>query len=389
MKDRRIHINGVARLDAQRVVTYLAQVGVLDKQKTLDTGVTVQDVSRRNQNFRVQYGDQTGLLVKQGGAPSNPLVFDSLEVESEVLKELNTLEFYEPLRPFIPKLAHRDASAGILATELISPGTSLTKFHLNGGQIQFPPEVAESIGGVLAIFHRCSAEALRQGHRAGRIRVPIGLGSLASTDKAWAGPGMRTLFESACEGMNTLAKARELVKRWPSGAEISHGDIRLDNFLLTSGESQLGPLNLRLIDWEIAAPGDGMWDLACLLTDYIRFWMLCGQAKQAKTLEEYIEKAPFQLSAIRPFAQALIAMYFRHRSYASEAEMAARARLQDFVSMALLAQGLEYMSNSAKAGVVKEIPSHVQAILALVREYEANPAAKFATWFGSPGEVDS
>ncbi len=379
----RLMVDGHIQLDAQRVVPYLIARGRVDVDRVVREGIQIQDLSRRNLNFRVQYPDGTGLLVKQVGARANPDDFSQLAAEADFLQRLAERSCFDELRPFVPEYVDYDGEAGVVSTNLIHPGTSLTKLHLNGGRVAFVPAAATAMGRLLARYHNAGAIGVPDGQLDDvHPRIPIGL--------SWAlgggQPDVRKFFDELTVDLETRGCALAAARGWARQAGLIHGDMRLDNILLTSGASPDGDLNLRLIDWELAGRGDSLFDMACLIGDYLRFWVLCAQSFRPKDADDFWDVAPFEIEDMRDHVGLVWSTYVEERGWDDGQEAAERDRLQHLLPAALLGFAWEQMANASKGATLEKAPEVATVLVELARRFEAGPDELFDAWLGIGGE---
>jgi aminoglycoside phosphotransferase (APT) family kinase protein len=75
---------------------------------------------------------------------------------------------------------------------------------------------------------------------------------------------------------------------------LVHGDVRLEN-VIAGGAS-----GLRLVDWEFAGAGEGMWDVASFVASCIGAWLWSIPQIPAVSPERLVDEATLPLAAIRP-----------------------------------------------------------------------------------------
>ena len=80
----------------------------------------------------------------------------------------------------------------------------------------------------------------------------------------------------------------------PSRETLIHGDVRLENVIAASAS---GP---RLVDWEFAGAGEGLWDVACFVASCLGAWLWSIPQIPAVSPERLVNEATLPLAAIRP-----------------------------------------------------------------------------------------
>src|SRR5213076_3215200 len=75
-------------------------------------------------------------------------------------------------------------------------------------------------------------------------------------------------FPSALEALRTGWRSERLI----------HGDMKWDNCLVLGsggpGQGPSPPLPLRVIDWELADFGDGLWDVGGIFHSFLCSWLM-------------------------------------------------------------------------------------------------------------------
>lgn len=372
----------VAELSLEEVVPYLRASSLLSGGDIV-RGVEVADRSRRNRNFRVVTHQGPRFLVKQ------PLTFDdgtrgTVTREAFVLRALQEEPLLAPLRWCTPRLVGFDEDNTILTTELVAPATSLTKFHLNLGDVRFPPETAHAAAAILAKLHASGGRAVRDGALTQlRREEPYGWSIRDRHERHGRDSTSMHAFASALEGLDAWSRLPALRAMWAEAEDIVHGDVRWDNWLVCAGRPPVGPCNLRLIDWEFARIGDGAWDAACFLAEYIRFWLTTSQLKGAGTRAEAEQYAPFRPEQTHASARSFMRTYARRRGWRKADLAAHEARVHAYLPFCLVVIAAEHLTPQvARPGGA--IPLATRLAVELAAEAEREPGRFAATWFGWP-----
>lgn len=333
--------------------------------------IEILDVSRRNRNFRVLVGDRGGLLVKQAGDPADAAWREVLASEAVLYRAFHDDPAFGGARWFVPRLLGSDARRGILVVDLVRPATTLTKFHLHGGRIAFPPAAGRTAGRILADVHVRGARAIRAGrlaHLPGRYPMALKIRGLPGAPRPATGPADRAFLELVSRDASFYDDAPRLVDAWEKHETLVHGDVRWDNFLLTSGAGPPGEMNLRLIDWELACRGDAAWDVACFLGEYLRFWLTTAGLRGIRGAEDVEGRAAFRLSRCARSARAFLAAY---RARARRGRSVARdldARAAAYVPFVLVQIGFEHLQRQER------VPGVSRACVELAVEAARDPA---------------
>ncbi|MEA3199420.1 MAG: hypothetical protein QOE90_848 [Thermoplasmata archaeon] len=285
-------------LHAANVIPYLMARGVLGGMEVLDApDLEVEDRSRRNRNLRITFGDGTGLLVKQAKSAEG----DATAREAMILRSLEQDHRFARAWPSLPALVDFDPEQRVIVTRLIHPATTLTKYHLNLGDVQFSASAGLITGALLGDLHGArgpvAASAPRPDPAAER---PLALRMMTAALEA--GVSSREVtheFLDALEETGVLALLPALTSLWQERDDLVHGDIRWDNVLVTPADDER-EFATRLIDWELALVGDQAYDVACYLAEYARFSLVVAGARNLVAAQDVHET----LRAIRPAENA-------------------------------------------------------------------------------------
>ena len=364
-------------LTIDTVLPYLLDKHLLSRAVVVDDwAIEIQDRTRRNRNFLVSWSAPTGLLLKQAGNAFDEESAATLKVEADLLRAVARDDLLKAVRWFSPRFVYSDPADHVVVLELLRPATSLTKFHLNAGDIDFAPQAALTAGRVLARFHRTltrgrELDALPElpAKEPFAFEVPMFARVLAESGDVVAAEFVQRL--AATRVFDDLDAAREA---WATGSSVVHGDVRWDNFIVTSGAAPADNLNVRLIDWELARIGDEVWDVVAYLGEYLRFWSLSAamlsddpdaEPAAAFTFAEYHE-------SVRVFLDA----------YIKTARLGARgrARLMRHIATYLPI----HLALVAFEGIQRqtEMPLGTRLLLEFAARALTDPDAAITEWFG-------
>lgn len=361
------------------VVPYLLQAQLLSSADAVDRDLEVEDRTRRNRNFKVVRAEGPGLLVKQSGNPNDEGMRATLEAEAELLRAVALDPSLRPARWFAPAFVHHLRRDAVLVTELVHPATSMTKDHLNGGDVHFPEDAAVTAGRILATFHETLGAAARAGHLP---FVPRTVPYAWTSRDAFRRPAREVGAASATFGKlldehaGFYDRLPALRERWAASDGVVHGDVRWDNFLLTAGPAPADNLNLRLIDWELVTRGDPAWDVSAFLAEYVRFWFSTTMMHRTTDLDDVRRRAPVPLERCHASARAFVAAYARRRRLAEKGRRELLARIHDYFPFNLVVIGFENLQRQT------HVPGVSRAALTMAARAAEEPAAALAEWLG-------
>jgi Phosphotransferase enzyme family len=272
-------------LTRRDAVHHLLRLGLLSTADLTDGTVSASEYVGRNRLVQVEVAGRSGYVVKE---PQQPGTMDAATMWIEgalYWMSANDPHFAE-LANWMPRYYHYDDRNALLTTELVAPARSLYTV-LFAGEAQ-PPTLHE-LGKVFALLHGPVSACLEQD----RVR------KVFRTGPAWAltlgtplqifapvNDSGRAILQRVMEypdGPAALARAREL---WRD-IHLIHGDAKSANVLVREDGS------VRVIDWEIAAIGDGLWDIAGIVHS-----MLIPQYQIVEDLETAERRARPLLDAL-------------------------------------------------------------------------------------------
>lgn len=288
-------------LTERSLVHYLLDRGLLDLDSIVDGDLQVAEGGGRNRHFRVTHRRRPGLFVKQvrGWGPDERA---TLTTEARCYHLAASDPGFSPLATLVPGFRAFDSSRSILVVELVAGGENLGDALRRRATL--PAGIARTLGEGLGRWHR-AASGLASGHPALTSfprRQPWIL-SAPSLGPAATGPlspaNLRLLeivrghpgFEGALAGLRS---------RWQPWCLI-HGDLKWENVLVV--EEGDGRPGVRLVDWEMASLGDGLWDAAGVVQAFLTTWVLSMPAG-ALSPGETEARARIPLSALLPSLHA-------------------------------------------------------------------------------------
>lgn len=360
---------------------YLLYRSLLPTATLVDSlGFTAEDRTRRNRSFLVRPGDGTDLLVKQAGNRFDADAVDTLTTEAELLRTVATDPHFATLRWFSPRFVDFDDDHAVLVTELVSPATSLTKFHVNAGTVTFDDDAAATCGRILATFHERMTTGLARGYLPPLPeRPPFALGLLDMARAAATGNPVIAHVVTLAEASGVYDRADEACALWAARRDVVHCDVRWDNMLLTSGAAPGGNMNLRLIDWELAAIGDAAWDVACYLGEYVRLWATTAGVLTDDPSGE--PRAAFDLADTHASVATFLATYRTRRRLGPRAWADTLGRVATYLPFVLALAAYEASQRT------NEVPLNARLGLRLAGEAAADPVGRTREWFGETAVV--
>ena len=277
----------------ENVVHYLAERRLLSVQSVVEGDFMVFDQSSRNYNLKVLRRKSPGFFIKQVRSRSSAYTL-TLEREAKCYEMASRHPRFGAMAALLPKCHHWDPASTVLVLEMLPDAESLWEHHQRQGR--FPVEIAELQGDKLGTYHRqmelCfpALEELQLFDK----KLPWIL-SIHETHPQYLSQMSQgnTQLLQILQAYPNLTRALDTLKRSWAFRALLHGDIKWENLLLYR-ERPEDPLDIRIIDWEMADLGDECWDAGAILQAYLSFWIFMLPLGPGVTLDQAAEMSPFR-----------------------------------------------------------------------------------------------
>ncbi|HVX64978.1 MAG TPA: phosphotransferase [Bryobacteraceae bacterium] len=252
---------GLALLTPDTVLGYLQERRLVGADGA--ARLRVLDLSRRNHNLAVEIDGRPRWFVKQ-------MQYNTAEVATSLRREASWYRAAEEraalaaLAALMPRCADFDAANSILVLDFLD-GVNAAEAHRRVGP--FDARVPALLGRLIGTLHNATAGALES---AARDSFPRELPWVLRPGSQAA--GARSRFVSWFERDGAAARALAGLRAMWQCDTLIHGDARLENFIFCRPADPAEPLDVRLVDWELAGLGDGAWDCANVMQHYWAQW---------------------------------------------------------------------------------------------------------------------
>lgn len=284
-------------LTAPTLVHYLLERGFVTAETVVDGGLLIQEIPRRNHNFKVTQQNGPGYFLKQVRR-WDPESLRTLQCEAQCYWLAGKHAEFADLAGIMPKFHSYDQKRSVLATELVQNAETVTEHHFRNAA--FPMAVAEQLGHAFGRYHRKVKSKSHNEVTAVFPRRPPWVLSIHQTP-----PQMFPELSSANYQLLGIVRqfpdfARELDRlraEWRQDTLI-HGDIKWDNCLLSANGE--GKPSLKIVDWELADWGDSRWDVAAIFNAYLSFWVQSLPAHTGQNTEALLAQTPYPVESMQP-----------------------------------------------------------------------------------------
>jgi hypothetical protein len=314
-------------LDAQAVLTLLVERGLLERAEILDGEVRIVDASRRNRNLHVLRRRQPSYVFKQGLGIERR---ETVAHEAAIYDYFHAIET-EPLAAVLARVAAYLPNECVLLLEFVNGAVSLERARARHGR--YSTVHARRLADALSIIHCATATTVAR--RAYEQRFPAGAGW------RWPPPHrldvhmLHAISNGATLAIRMIQSSKrlcDLLDAIGTGSErtcLIHGDLRLDNCLVSTAPQSTIRGRVTIVDWELAGWGDPCIDAGAVLASYLRSWLLSNPINGETPLDAVIEMGHNRLADMQRAAGAFWSTYH------------ARMRLLDATSLVSLRRSMQ------------------------------------------------
>ena len=336
-------------LDAEHLVHYLLERGLLEPREVVDGGLLVAETSRRHRSFQVLRRGGGGLFVKQVRQRDAETV-TMFQREGACYWLAYNDEAFRPLRRLLPAFVDFDREQLRLVIELLPQGEDLTRLHRRLGN--FPAEVGGRLGETVGAYQaEMKAEAVDEGYGAFFPRAlpwPLVCRRVPAETFSRHGAAAGSVV-TAIQGDPHLVQALDrLAEEWRPST-LMHGDLKWDN-LVSHPNGSPESKGLKLIDWELADIGDPLWDAGAVFHAYLVCWLLSlPQEAGALPPEQWLGRAGSPVEAMRPALGEFWRSYRRARGFGDGEVPETLYRCLRFAAARMLQTAFELAAANAQA----------------------------------------
>ncbi|HEY0794957.1 MAG TPA: phosphotransferase [Acidisarcina sp.] len=304
-------------LTSSNLAHYLLARGLLTPVSIVDGDYLAVETARRNRNFKVIRSRNPAYFVKQVKIWDNQSLA-TLRCEVYCYWLAANHPDFAALRSLVPRFYGWDENHAILVTELLTRAENLSEYHARHSA--FPIAAAMELGSAFGRYHRQVPAPPPDATQAAPFprRVPWALTMhqpewKTLTGLSEANAQMIALVHSYPEFAQALEPLRAA---WPATALI-HGDIKWDNCMVETDSA--GNPAIKIVDWEMADWGDGLWDVAAIFNQYLSHWIYSLPGDSSAATVDLVD------SATRPFRHMLPALHAFWSAYARASELSGLA----------------------------------------------------------------
>ena len=290
-------------VDTNNIAYFLAERGLLNFESVVDGDFMVRDQTSRNRNLKVIRKNSPGFFVKQIGQRT-PEYMQSMEREATCYRLAKQHPGFRSLHSLLPEFHYFDSANYILILELLPNGESLWSYHQRVGK--FSLEMGKIQGEKLGIYHgRIKLNGNTNELQSFPRQIPwiLSIHETHAMSQSQLGGGNSQLIDILRQYPEFPTALAAIKADWKYSALI-HGDIKWENMMVCRKDEE-APLELKIIDWEIADIGDECWDVGGVLQAYLSFWIFSLPLTEATGPTT----SPFDTEGIKPAMAAFWTSY--------------------------------------------------------------------------------
>lgn len=329
-------------LTQENLVAYLLRRGLIDVEAIVGSDLEILDVSRRNRNFKVLSRRGPSYLLKQGIGPDG---MRTVAHEAHILRGIDAIDA-GALRRCVPRCVDYDADEQVLITQLFPDAQSLHQYYARRRRFSCP--LARAMGRALAALHALPPDLWPPPYAFGPVE---GAHWVLSIDR----PVLAVMRDISAANLQLIRIVQQfpefcdllgtLRKDWEPAAQI-HGDIKWDNCLVELPDTSAPPRAIKIVDWELAGPGDPCWDAGSVFSNYLSFWLFSIPVTGETPPDRFMDLARFPLQHMQPAMRAFWQAYIAGRGLPAAATARTLQRATRFAAARLLLTAFEQMQTA-------------------------------------------
>jgi|GEM_PF-3209080 len=242
-------------LTRRDALQHLIRLGLVTPDELVTQNITASEYIGRNHLVRIERPGAPCYIVKQPRDANAPDAA-TMWVEAAIFwLSVHNAEF-AVLAPWMPKYYHYDEPNKLLTIELIAASDSLMAKQIAG--VAIDPRLLRDVGRAFGTLHGPASQVLRDERTRRLFRTGIAWVLTLGQPQSPYTPGTQaaqSILAAVLQRPDAVAALAQARFEWRD-AHIVHGDAKGANVLILEDGA------VRVIDWEIAALGDGLWDVA-------------------------------------------------------------------------------------------------------------------------------
>ena len=313
-------------LSSKNVFDYLKKKNICPEIKQELDEHDIESRSAKNFNLLVSLPDRSKLFVKQERFDREGKTAGEFNREWRIQEFVKQFPEVSKLNSWLPEITDFDVDNSILIVKYLDDHQNLGEFY--GQENIFAPEIASSIGSIIATIHSQtinnpsyenffgysnsnSSPKLTQGMARGLARITPEIFGTVPAD------GLK--FFALYQRYDSLGKAIAQLNESFQPACLTHNDLKLNNILIAANWKPTSTslaanynqpqVELKLIDWERSGWGDPAFDLGTVIGSYLIIWLQSLIVSRSMAIDESLRLATIPLEVLQPSLAALSKTY--------------------------------------------------------------------------------
>ena len=313
-------------LSSKNICNYLKKKNICPEIKQELNEHNIESRSAKNFNLLVSLPDRSKLFVKQERFDREGKTAGEFNREWRIQEFVKQFPAVSKLNSWLPEITDFDVDNSILIVKYLDDHQNLGEFY--GQENIFAPEIASSIGSIIATIHSQtinnpsyedffgysnsnSSPKLTQGMASGLARITPEIFGTVPAD------GLK--FFALYQRYDSLGKAIAQLNESFQPACLTHNDLKLNNILIAANWKPTSTslaanynqpqVELKLIDWERSGWGDPAFDLGTVIGSYLIIWLQSLIVSRSMAIDESLRLATIPLEVLQPSLAALSKTY--------------------------------------------------------------------------------
>ncbi|KOP26867.1 aminoglycoside phosphotransferase [Hapalosiphon sp. MRB220] len=301
-------------LGSQNVFDFLVERGICNVEDKAQC--EIEHKSAKNFNLLLTLPGDRKLLVKQERRNRNGNTAGEFLSEWHIHEFLHQFPELSEMRLWLSEGIYFHPEYSIIVLNYLDNYHDLMNFYAT--ENIFPPQIATSIGTILAKIHRWTLNRQDYQDFFSQNQDNQSLNTVSHLVRKLERIGPEIFGSVPADGLKFFTLYQRYESLGQAIAELgsslapcclTHNDLKLNNILLSNDWQQVKSPVVRFIDWERCGWGDPAFDLGTLIGSYLLMWMKSLISSKTMSIDESLRMATTPLELLQPSLAALAIAY--------------------------------------------------------------------------------
>lgn len=301
-------------LGSQNVFDFLVEQSICNVEDKAQC--EIEHKSAKNFNLLLTLPGDRQLLVKQERRNRDGNTSGEFLREWQIQEFLHRFPELSEMRFWLSEGVYFHREYSIIVLNYLNNYHDLMDFYAR--ENLFPPQIATSIGTILAKIHRLTFNnqdyqdffSQNQDNQSPDIVTHLVRNLERISPEIFGSvPADGLKFFSLYQRYESLVQAIAELGSSLAPCCLTHNDLKLNNILLSNDWQQAKYPLVRFIDWERCGWGDPAFDLGTLIGSYLLMWMKSLITSRTMSIDESLRMATTPLELLQPSLAALAIAY--------------------------------------------------------------------------------